>query len=292
MGYGLEFWVQLATSCISLSALLLLVALGLTFILGISGVMNFAHGSLYALGAYLGYTLAKIGINFWIVLLISPTLMIAVGVIIERVLIGPIMKRGGHYALIMTFGIMVFIDGLTKYIWGNTSLALEAPAYINQTINFAGISYPLYRVFMIIMAAATGACLLVLLQRTKLGLAMRAASRLPVMVAILGINMKLLFGFVFGLGCFLAGIGGVIAAPLLTVYPMMGIDMLVNCFIVVVIGGLGSLKGTFWAALLVGTVQTLGYVFITDWAMVVVFIMMIFILLFFPKGILGEGRSA
>jgi branched-chain amino acid transport system permease protein len=190
----------------------------------------------------------------------------------------------------MTFGIMLALDGSMKLFWGNYALPLDAPGYLSQTITVAGISYPFYRVFMIIVTAAAGAALFTLLHKTKIGLAMRAASRIPEMVSVLGINMKLLYSFIFGLGCFLGGLGGVIAGPLLTVYPMMGLDMLVSCFIVLVMGGLGSLKGAFWAALLVGTVQTLGYVFITDWAMVVVFIMMAFVLLFMPRGILGEGR--
>jgi branched-chain amino acid transport system permease protein len=132
--------------------------------------------------------------------------------------------------------------------------------------------------------------LMYLLGRTKLGLSMRAASNLPEMVSVLGINMNLIHIVVFALGCILAGIGGVLAGPLLTVYPMMGNEMLISCFVVLVIGGLGSLRGAVISALLVGFVQTLGYIFITDYAMVVVYVMMAVILSLMPRGILGEGK--
>ena len=133
-------------------------------------------------------------------------------------------------------------------------------------------------------------CLALLIEKTKLGMAMRAASNIPEMVSILGINMKYIHVGVFALGCVLAGLGGIIAGPLFSVYPMMGGEMLISCFVVLVIGGLGSLKGVTIAALLVGAVQTLGFIFITDYAMVVVYVMMAIILIFMPRGIVGEGK--
>ncbi|MGA2956308.1 MAG: branched-chain amino acid ABC transporter permease [Thermodesulfobacteriota bacterium] len=290
MPSDITFWVQTIINCLGLGSLLLLIAVGLNIIYGINRIVNLAHGSLYALGAYFGYTLVARGLNFFLALILAPVLIGGIGLLFERSIIAPIRTRPMLYSLILTYGVSVLLDGLTKYFWGVQPRFIAIPAYLSQTVHLAGIPYPFYRFFILIITFGVMAGLMVLLGKTKLGIAMRAASNIPEMVSVLGINMNLIHMSVFGLGCALAGIGGVIAGPLLTVYPMMGSEMLISCFIVLVIGGLGSLKGSVIAALLVGTVQTLGYVFITDYAMVVVYVMMAVILSFMPRGILGEGK--
>jgi branched-chain amino acid transport system permease protein len=290
MPSDITFWVQTIINCLGLGSLLLLIAVGLNIIYGINRIVNLAHGSLYALGAYFGYTLVARGLNFFLALILAPVLIGGIGLLFERSIIAPIRTRPMLYSLILTYGVSVLLDGLTKYFWGVQPRFIAIPAYLSQTVHLAGIPYPFYRFFILIITFGVMAGLMVLLGKTKLGIAMRAASNIPEMVSVLGINMNLIHMSVFGLGCALAGIGGVIAGPLLTVYPMMGSEMLISCFIVLVIGGLGSLKGSVLAALLVGTVQTLGYVFITDYAMVVVYVMMAVILSFMPRGILGEGK--
>ncbi len=290
MSTDITFWVQMSINCIALGGLLLLIAIGLNIIYGINRVINLAHGSLYALGAYFGYTLVASGLNFFLALLIAPVMVAVVGVMIERAVIAPTRRRPMLYSLILTYGLMVFLDGLLKYIWGDQIRFIEIPAFLGKTIKIAGIPYPFYRFFILLTTVAVMACLMFLLEKTKIGMTMRAASNIPEMVSALGINMNYVYMIVFALGCVLAGIGGVIAGPLLTVYPMMGGEMLISCFVVLVIGGLGSLKGSAIAALLVGVVQTLGYVFITDYAMVVVYVMMAIILILMPRGILGEGK--
>lgn len=290
MSGGITFWVQMGLNCVVLGALLLLIAIGLNIIYGINRVINLAHGSLYALGAYFGYTLVASGLNFFLALLIAPVMVAIVGVMIERTVIAPIRKRPMFYSLILTYGLMVFLDGLLKYVWGDELRFLEIPGFLSKTISIAGVPYPFYRFFILLTTVIVMACLMLLLEKTKIGMTMRAASNIPEMVSALGINMNFVYMIVFALGCVLAAIGGVIAGPLVTVYPMMGGEMLVSCFVVLVIGGLGSLKGVAVAALLVGVVQTLGYVFITDYAMVVVYVMMAIILIFMPRGILGEGK--
>jgi branched-chain amino acid transport system permease protein len=290
MPSDITFWVQTIINCLGLGSLLLLIAVGLNIIYGINRIVNLAHGSLYALGAYFGYTLVARGLNFFLALILAPVLIGGIGLLFERSIIAPIRTRPMLYSLILTYGVSVLLDGLTKYFWGVQPRFIAIPAYLSQTVHLAGISYPFYRFFILIITFGVMAGLMVLLGKTKLGIALRAASNIPEMVSVLGINMNLIHMSVFGLGCALAGIGGVIAGPLLTVYPMMGSEMLISCFIVLVIGGLGSLKGSVIAALLVGTVQTLGYVFITDYAMVVVYVMMAVILSFMPRGILGEGK--
>jgi len=287
---NIVFWVQTGLNCLVLGGLLLLIAIGLNIIYGISRVINIAHGSLYALGAYFGYTLVALGLNFFLAILIAPIMVAVVGVIIERIIIQPTRERPMIYSLILTYGLMVFLDGLLKYVWGDQLRFIEIPAFLSKSISLAGIPYPFYRFFILVVTVVVMICLAFLIEKTKLGMAMRAASSIPEMVSVLGINMRYIHIGVFGLGCMLAGIGGIIAGPLFMVYPMMGGEMLISCFVVLVIGGLGSLKGVTIAALLVGAVQTLGFVFITDFAMVVVYVMMAIILIFMPRGILGEGK--
>lgn len=290
MPSDITFWVQTVLNCLGLGGLLLIIAIGLNIIYGINRVINLAHGSLYALGAYFGFTLVAGGLNFFLALLISPFLVAGVGLLIERSVINPIRKRPMLYSLILTYGVMVFLDGMTKYIWGVQPRFIATPAFLSKTIYLGGIPYPFYRFFLLIVTALVMIALMYLLGKTKLGISMRAASNIPEMVSVLGINMNLLHVIVFALGCIFAGIGGVLAGPLLTVYPMMGHEMLISCFVVLVIGGLGSLRGAVISALLVGFVQTLGYIFITDYAMVVVYVMMAVILSLMPRGILGEGK--
>lgn len=290
MGGDISFWVQVALNCLVLSSLFLVMAIGLNIIYGTNRIINIAHGSLYALGAYLGYTLVATGFNFFLALIIAPVIVAAAGVIIERGVIAPMRKRPMVFTLIITYGLMVFLDGLMKYVWGTAPHFIDIPAFLSQTITIAGIAYPFYRLFIIMATVAVMAGLMLLMGRTKIGMTMRAASSIPEMVSALGINMNFVFVFVFALGCVLAAIAGVIAGPLLTVHPFMGGEMLISCFVVVVVGGLGSLRGSALAALLVGTVQTLGFIFITDYAMVVVYLTMAVVLVFSPRGLLGEGK--
>ena len=282
--------IQICLNCLLLSALLLLISIGLNIIYGISRVVNLAHGSLYALGAYFGYSMVAHGMNFYLAVLLAPLLAGLFGVVLERLIIEPIRHRDMIYTLILTYGLSVFIDGMFKLIWSDKVLFIQMPASLRGMVNLFGVHYPSYRLFVLAATVCVILMLLALLEKTKLGMIMRAASTIPEMVSALGINMKLVHMGVFGLGCILAGIGGVIAGPLLSVYPMMGSEILLSCFVVLVIGGLGSLRGAILASLLVGTAQTLGFVFITDFAMVIVYLMMAVILLLMPRGLLSEGK--
>lgn len=290
MPADLTFWVQMAINGVGLGALLLLTATGLNIIYGINRVINLAHGSLYALGAYFGFTLVGSGLSFLWALLLAPLIVAAVGIVIERLAIAPVRQRPMLYSLILTYGVMVLLDGLTKYVWGVQPHFIEIPRFLAGSVALGGVPYPSYRLFLLVATVLVMLGLMFLLDRTKIGITMRAASTIPEMVSVLGISMNVVHVTVFALGCVLAGIAGVIAGPLLTVYPMMGGEFLISCFVVLVIGGLGSLRGSVISAFLVGMVQTAGYVFITDYAMVVVYVMMAVILLFMPRGILGEGK--
>ncbi len=213
-----------------------------------------------------------------------------VGIFVERIIISPVRKRSIVYTLILTYGLMFFLDGLIKYFWGNEPHFIELPAFLRQTVPIAGTHYPVFRLATLFITALTMIGLMLFLSKTKVGIILRAASSIPEMVSCLGINMTYVHVGAFALGCFLAGIAGVIAGPLYTIDPVMGHEMLLSSFVVIVIGGLGSLRGAVLAALLIGVVQTLTEFFITDLAMVIVYMMMAVILAFMPRGLLGEGR--
>ncbi|OQY47079.1 MAG: hypothetical protein B6240_06430 [Desulfobacteraceae bacterium 4572_87] len=282
--------VDITLNSLVLSGVFLIVAIGLNIIYGLSRVMNLAHGSLYALGAYAGYTLVSVGINFFVALIIAPIIIAILGLILERTIIAPMRKRSIVYTLILTYGLMFFLDGLIKYFWGNEPRFIQLPAFMKQTLPILGTHYPVFRLMTLVITAATMAGLMLFLGKTKIGLILRAASHIPEMVSCMGINMTYVHMGAFALGCVLAGIAGVIAGPLYTIDPIMGHEMLLSSFVVIVIGGLGSLRGAVVAALLIGVVQTLAEFFITDLAMVIVYMMMAVILAFMPRGILGEGR--
>ncbi len=282
--------VDIVLNSLVLGGVFLIIAIGLNIIYGLSRIMNLAHGSLYALGAYFGFSLVSLKINYLLALLIAPLIVGLVGLVIERVVIAPVRSRPIVYTLILTYGLMFFFDGIIKYIWGKETQFVELPKFLQQTVSLADFNYPAFRLAALLIIAAVMIGLMLLLGKTKIGLTMRAASNIPEMVSALGINMTVVHISAFVLGCLLAGIAGVLAAPLFTVYPIMGHQVLISSFVVIVIGGLGSLRGAVFAALLIGVVQTLAEFFITDFAMVVVYMLMALILVIMPRGLFGEGK--
>ena len=290
MGGALSTSVDIVLNSLVLGGVFLIVATGLNIIYGLSRVMNLAHGSLYAIGAYAGYTLVATGLNYFVAILIAPIAVAGVGLLLERSIIAPMRKRSMIYTLILTYGLMFLLDGLIKQIWGNEPRFIELPALIRGTVPILGTHYPIFRLVTLFIIAAAMTGLMLLLSKTKIGLILRAASTIPEMVSCLGINMNYVHIGAFVLGCVLAGIAGTIAGPLTTIDPLMGHEMLISSFVVIVIGGLGSLTAAVIAALLIGVVQTLAEFFVTDLAMVIVYMLMAVILAFMPRGLLGEGR--
>ncbi|MGD8950508.1 MAG: branched-chain amino acid ABC transporter permease [Desulfobacterales bacterium] len=290
MGGSLSTAVDIILNSLVLGGVFLIVAIGLNIIYGLSRVMNLAHGSLYAVGAYAGYSIVAMGFNYFAAILLAPILVAAVGLVLERTIIAPMRKRSMIYTLILTYGLMFFLDGMIKYIWGNEPRFIELPAMIQATVPILGTQYPVFRLVMLLITAVVMTGLMLFLNKTKIGIILRASSTIPEMVSCLGVNMKYVHIGAFVLGCVLAGIAGTIAGPLTTIDPLMGHEMLISSFVVIVIGGLGSLRGAVIAALLVGAVQTLAEFFITDLAMVIVYMLMALILAFMPRGLLGEGK--
>lgn len=268
--------------------LLFLLSSGLTVVFGMLGVLNIAHASFYMLGAYFAYSLVQSTGSFWWGLLVSPVVVGVLGVLTERTLLRRAHRLGHGHELLLTFGLAYIVLELVKWIWGTGSHPVSAPAVLDGSVRLVGGAYPAYRLFVCVFGLGVLVGLALLLFKTRLGMIVRAAVSDIDMVNALGFNVRGLFVGVFGIGAFLAGLAGVIAAPLLSVYPGMGPDMLVDTFIVVVVGGLGSLKGALIASFLLGGLQSFGVVIVPRLAMIFSFLLMTVVLIWRPMGLFGE----
>ena len=268
--------------------LLFLVASGLTLVFGMMGVLNLAHAAFYMLGAYFAYTVTVYLGNFWLSLIVAPLIVGVLGVLIERFLLRKAHK-GGHVAeLLLTFGVFYVLGELVRLIWGSNPLPVPVPQILTGDIPFMGMTYPIYRLFILLFSALILVGMALLLMRTRIGILVRAAVSDGDMVDALGTNVPVVFMGVFGGGAALAALAGVIAAPFLSVFPGMGLDALLDCFVVIVIGGFGSLFGAFIAAVTIGELQSFGILWIPRLAMVFQFLLMAIVLIVRPTGLLGE----
>ncbi len=279
---------------LTLGVLYLLIAAGLSVIFGMTDIINFAHGALYMLGAYLGLSVIGVTGSFWLALLIAPILVGVVGAVMERLTLHHIYDRDPLYHIILTFGAMLMITEGVKYVWGPQPQQFSTPAILAGTatmeMSMLSISYPIYKLFLI--AAGVGVALLVwgLFKFTDFGLIVRAGAQNPGTVRLLGIDVSNYFTLVFALGAALAGAAGVLAAPFLSVSPSMGDSILIVAFITVVVGGLGSFRGSVVAAILIGLVESLGNLLVPELTGFSVYLLMIAVLLVRPQGLLGEYK--
>lgn len=268
--------------------LLFLVASGLTLVFGMMDVLNIAHAGFYMLGAYIGYTLVVSTGNFWLALVVAPIAVGLVGAIIERYFLKKVHIYGHAFELLITFGVFFVIGEAVKWIWGNFPRPTEFPPALAGSINLMGFTYPVYRFFILLSAFIVLAFLAYVFLKTRIGFTIRAAVSDAQMVNALGINVPRLFLLVFSGGAALAGFAGVIAGPFLSTYPGMGLDMMVDLFVVVVVGGFGSLLGAFLASLMIGELQSFGILFIPQLALVFQFLLMAAVLVLRPTGLFGE----
>ncbi|MGY0195421.1 branched-chain amino acid ABC transporter permease [Leptothrix sp. BB-4] len=268
-------------------ALLIVMCSGLALIYGLRRVVNFAHGSLYMLGAYLGYSIA-LQSNFWVALLVSPALMAVLGVVIDRWGFRLLQDRDPLSVVLVTFGGLLVIEDLVQTVWGKSNLSVSAPAALAFSVDLWGTPVPAYRIGVIVVGAAVAIGLTLWLRHSRVGLFVRAASTDPVTTAMQGVHTDALSAMVVGLGTALAGLAGVVAAPFLSLSPSMSSDVIIDSFVVVVIGGLGSLAGAFIAAMALGLVQALGAVWLPDASVLLPFLLMVAILLWKPAGFAGS----
>ncbi|WP_425102473.1 branched-chain amino acid ABC transporter permease [Tropicibacter sp. S64] len=284
MTFDIGFWTLQTLNALQLSMLLFLLSIGLTVIFGLMHFVNLAHGSLYAMGAYFGASLAAVG-GYWLGFFLAPVAVAGVGVLLYSGLIQRMRKSGPMAQVLVTFGLIFALLDLTRIFWGDLALALDAPALLSGRVAFLGIEYPTYRLFVIALGLAIFAALAFVLSRTQVGVMIRAGVDNDAMASCLGINVERLFFTVFCVGCALAGLAGVVAAPLLSVTPEMGLQILIPTLIVIVIGGLGSLQGAIAGSLIYGFVQTFGAVLAPGLASVLIYALLAAVLVIRPTGL-------
>jgi len=274
-----------------LGSILLLFSLGLTLIYGVGRVVNFAHGALFSLGAFLGMALSNSGLSFWTCLAVAPLLVAVAAVLFDWLVLARIRDRPMLDSLLMTFGLALAITGGLYEAGARVVQVLQVPDALKGTATFLGASLPQYRIFVAMFSAALMLLILLVLGRTRWGLRVRAANDQPEMAACLGINRETLMHSVVGLSAALAAVSGVAAAPITTVYGTVGDRYLILAFLTVIIGGLGSLRGAITAAYVVGMLVVLGEVYLGGQMAMILLLMAVMVMLVrWPRGFFNEGR--
>jgi branched-chain amino acid transport system permease protein len=270
--------------------LLFLLASGLTLIFGIMGVINLAHGSLYMVGAYLAFWLARVTGSLWLAMPIGVVIALMIGLMLETAIFSRLYKRDHLYQVLLTFGLILIFEELRSILFGDDVHGVPVPALLNYSVRLTDtLSYPVYRLFV------TGVCLVIaggmyfLIQKTRLGMMIRAGSSNREMAASLGVNIPFVFALIFAFGTALAAFAGMIATPISSVFPGMGNHILIICFVVVVIGGIGSITGAMIASLAIGLADTLGKVLVPELSGIAVYLLMAIVLLWRPQGLANKA---
>jgi branched-chain amino acid transport system permease protein len=284
------FATQLANGLVY-SMLLFLMSAGLSLIFGLMNVVNVAHGSFFMLGAFFALTLMNWTGSFWAALALAWIPAVAIGIVMERVFLRYLYPRGHLDQVLLTFGfIFIFVDAV-RWIWGADIRDLAVPPILSGPVELGPIIIPKYRLFLIAFGGTVALLLWLFLERTRIGAMVRAGVDDATTAEGLGINVPALFASIFALGVGLAAVGGVVASPVTGVYPGMDIEILIPAFIVVVVGGMGSLRGAFVASLLVGIIDTFGRAYFPDYSLFVIYLLMVVVLLTRPQGLFGIGKA-
>ncbi len=291
---------------VQLGLLMFLLAAGLTLTFGIMDLVNLAHGSLYMMGAYIAWTLIGWTDSFVLGALLALPATFLLGVVVEAIVMRRLYARDYLDQVLATFGLILFFNELVRAVWGPAGKSIAVPAFLARTVEILpGVPYPAYRFAIIVAGAAVAALLAWLVARTRLGMLIRAGASNRRMIGALGVNIELLFSLVFGLGAVFAGLAGLMAAPLSSVKIGMGDDILIVAFVIIVIGGIGSIKGAFVAAMVVGQIDIIGRAFLPDLlktflsnsaassaapaiSQVLVYIVMASVLVWRPTGLFGQ----
>lgn len=285
----MEAIVVQALQGLTVGTILFLVAAGLSIIWGLMDILNFAHGSMFAMGAYLGLVTVGLTGNFWLALLVSFVAIAVLGAGVEVALLRRLYGRDPLYHFLLTFGLTYIFTELIRIAAGDVFLSLPGPAEFAGSVHL-GIVFPAYRLFVIAASVLVAAGVWLLLTRTDFGLLLRAGTQNPEMVSVLGTNIRTVFTLGFALGAGLAGIAGVFVGPLAGLIPQMGVDFLIQAFIVIIIGGLGSFRGAAVASLLVGEINAFGVMLSPGASFFLIYAAMIVVLLVKPSGLFAEGE--
>lgn len=264
--------------------LLFILAAGLSLIFGMMDVINLSHGSFFMLGGFIGISLAD-ELGFWLALLATVAIVAGLGLVTELTLLRPMYNRDHLDQILLTFGLALVIEDASEWIFGTTIQSLDAPSALSGSVEVLGVSIPGYRLVVIVVGLLLAAALYFVLERTRLGSIIRAGVSNREMVSALGFNITAIFGGVFVCGLALAAFAGFVGAPILGVYSGLDFEILILTLIVVVIGGLGSLIGAFWASLLIGITQILGQAYFPDLAALIIYIVMVAVLIIRPQGL-------
>jgi branched-chain amino acid transport system permease protein len=291
---------------VQLGLLMFLLAAGLTLTFGIMDLVNLAHGSLYMMGAYIAWTMISWTDSFVLGALLALPAIFVLGLVVEAVVARRLYVRSHLDQVLATFGLILFFNELVRVIWGPAGKSIAVPAFLNRTVEILpGVPYPAYRFAIIVVGAAVAILLAWLVARTRLGMLIRAGASNRRMIGALGVNIELLFSLVFGLGAVFAGLAGLMAAPITSVKIGMGDDILILAFVIIVIGGIGSIKGAFIAAMVVGQIDIVGRAFLPDLlktflsasaassaapaiSQVLVYVVMAGVLVWRPTGLFGQ----
>lgn len=271
----------------SVAMLLFLVASGLTLIFGVANIFNFAHGSFYLLGSYFAYQLMQAVPNFWLGLAAAVIGAGLVGMILEVLFLKRLYGRPdeGAFQILLTYSFILVLDDAVKFIWGPEYKTIERPEILQDAFTFGAIDIPKYNVFIIVVGLSVALLAWLILSKTKAGKTIRAASLDQPMVGLLGINVSSVMTMVFGVATAMGGLAGALAAPLRTVTPGAGVEVIIDSLIVVVIGGLGNFWGALIGALIIGECNAFGILWIPEWSSLISFAIMIIVLIFKPQGL-------
>jgi branched-chain amino acid transport system permease protein len=268
-----------------------LLSLGLAVIFGLLNIINFTHGAQYMLGAFVAYlSLQYLGLNYWVSLLLTPLLVGATGVIIERTMLARLYKLDHLYGLLLTFGLALIIQGVFRNEFGSSGMPYAVPSFFAGGINLGFMFLPKYRGWVIVASLVICIATWYVIERTKLGAYLRAATENPSLVQAFGVNVPRMVTLTYGFGVALAALAGVMAAPIYQVSPMMGVDIIIVVFAVVVIGGMGSIMGAILTGFGLGLIEGLTKVFYPEASNTVIFVIMVIVLLIKPAGLFGTQK--
>jgi branched-chain amino acid transport system permease protein len=267
--------------------LLYIVSVGLVLIFGLRRIVNFAHGSLFMIGAYIGFSVAAVE-GFWGAALAATVIMGLIGALLDLTVFQPLRRQDSIVTVLVTFGLLMVLEDFAQTIWGKDYLKMPVPPLLSGSVSIFGDSFPAYRLFVIVVAGAVALGLSAWLRASRIGLYVRAASADPFTTAMQGVDTDRVSVVVVGLGTALAGLSGTISAPLLALSPSMGSYILIESFIVVVVGGLGSFAGAFVAAIVIGQVHNISLVYVPWAATMIPFVLMVIVLIWRPTGIAGS----
>ena len=284
----LAFLLTQVVNALSQSALLFFLGVGLTLIFGLMRIVNFAHGALYMLGAFIGYSLSSWTGNYWVALAGAPVLVGLFGAAFEGTILRRLYRRDAHAFLMVTFGLALVVGEAVRLTWGSDALQVPPPPALSDVVFLLDEPFPVYRLFLVAAGVVVAVAIWQFLERSRLGLLIRATSQNADMASALGVDGKPGRSAVFGIGCGLAALGGVLAAPLVTASNGMAATVIIDAFVIVIIGGMGSFLGSLIGALLVGFVQVFGNYYLPDLALAFMYLVMLAVLVTRPGGLLGK----